>query len=596
MDLPQSKTDDCLLDLAESTDDLKNPPKPAYLTRFTKNVLPSEHQKYQPTVSQQPQKSDVPVTSNSLYSLQPPPPYKVPPTCNNHGSDSHKISTLSRRPSGISIIGYKYSQAVIQDPSTGRCLRICCEGWMAILKLIIALRAILARFVFLALTFILVNTVVRAKGEKIYWLLCLLMLPLLVDLCYSIRQVIAPRRSADSTEKWFTKCLLAFLFCACPPIWIAELHQLQIINEATETVINNPGLINPGEVIRLGNPWADAGLVYNEPGENLVIMGESIEDYLNATAIRNNITVKASDLQPRTRIKRSSEDILCGDEPHSEAGVSLPDFGFRSLRRGRGSHDELRYPTKEESLIQAVTLQHYPLKMRIRILEQLLLLSVIVGRWLLPRLGISRDQLSQLLLINIGNAADILELFEAFNEEAVRMNSSLRICILCLWQASLLQFCFNKTAVLERKHSSFQHQAALQVQSFSRSSTLNDFIVVERPQLPEEGQNSSIRRRHFCNCCPKDPSDDEVSGCAQLWFGTELWAICMSLILQDIPFLVLRLALVIFFNVRSYSNIFFTCKNSLLILLQVFRSVVILGEFRRNWRNANSDIPLILVP
>lgn len=246
-------------------------------------------------------------------------------------------------------------------------------------------------------------------------------------------------------------------------------------------------------------------------------------------------------------------------------------------------------------IYQAVTLQHYPLKMRVRIIEQLLLLSVIVGRWLLPRLGISRDQLSQLLLINIGNAADILELFEAFNEEAVRMNSSLRISILCLWQASLFQFCFNKTAVLERKNNCHS-QAPLQAQSFSRSSTLNDFIIVEQPQVYKKGQNSSSRRRHFCQCCPNDASDIEVSGCGQLWFGTELWAIFMSLILQDVPFLVLRLTLVIYFNVRSYSNIFFTCKNSLLILLQVFRSVVIIGEFRRNWRNANSDIPLILVP
>ncbi|VEL17672.1 unnamed protein product, partial [Protopolystoma xenopodis] len=83
----------------------------------------------------------------------------------------------------------------------------------------------------------------------------------------------------------------------------------------------------------------------------------------------------------------------------------------------------------------------------------MLLLIVIMGRWLLPRDGISRDQLSQLLLINIGTAADILEIFEAFNEEEVRQNQLLRILILTLWQASLLQFCFNKTATrTPRRH------------------------------------------------------------------------------------------------------------------------------------------------
>ena len=220
-------------------------------------------------------------------------------------------------------------------------------------------------------------------------------------------------------------------------------------------------------------------------------------------------------------------------------------------------------------------------------MEQLLLLSVIVGRWMLPRLGISRDQLSQLLLINIGNAADILELFEAFNEEAVRMNASLRICILCLWQASLLQFCFNKTATLERPN-----QAPSQPQGPSRSTTFNEFLSGEQIQVHPEGF-TAVERRHFCDCCPPGRG---VSGCEQLWFGTELWALFMSLILQDVPFLVLRLTLVMHYKVRSYSNIFFTCKNTLLILLQVFRSMVILSVFRRDWNNAKSDIPMILVP
>ena len=43
-------------------------------------------------------------------------------------------------------------------------------------------------------------------------------------------------------------------------------------------------------------------------------------------------------------------------------------------------------------------------------MHQLLLFIVIIGRWLLPTgEGISRDQLSQLLLVFIGIAADILE-------------------------------------------------------------------------------------------------------------------------------------------------------------------------------------------
>ena len=58
----------------------------------------------------------------------------------------------------------------------------------------------------------------------------------------------------------------------------------------------------------------------------------------------------------------------------------------------------------------------------IRTLEQLLLLLLIMGRWILPKGKLTHDQLSQLLLVYIGTAADIVEFFEAFKEEKVFIN------------------------------------------------------------------------------------------------------------------------------------------------------------------------------
>ena len=55
----------------------------------------------------------------------------------------------------------------------------------------------------------------------------------------------------------------------------------------------------------------------------------------------------------------------------------------------------------------------------VRTLEQLLLLILILGRWMLPKGKLTHDQLSQLLLVYIGTAADIVEFFEAFNEDKV---------------------------------------------------------------------------------------------------------------------------------------------------------------------------------
>ena len=42
-------------------------------------------------------------------------------------------------------------------------------------------------------------------------------------------------------------------------------------------------------------------------------------------------------------------------------------------------------------------------------LHQVLLFVLVIGRWLLPKGDITRDQLSQLLLVFIGVGADILE-------------------------------------------------------------------------------------------------------------------------------------------------------------------------------------------
>jgi hypothetical protein len=48
------------------------------------------------------------------------------------------------------------------------------------------------------------------------------------------------------------------------------------------------------------------------------------------------------------------------------------------------------------------------------VIEQLLMLILIIGRWMLPKGGLTKDQLSQLLLVYIGTAADIIEFFDTF--------------------------------------------------------------------------------------------------------------------------------------------------------------------------------------
>jgi len=55
----------------------------------------------------------------------------------------------------------------------------------------------------------------------------------------------------------------------------------------------------------------------------------------------------------------------------------------------------------------------------------------------------------------------------------------------------------------------------------------------------------------------------------------ELYQILVSLLMQDGPFLILRLYLIIRLNVSSEMNIFFTCKNAIVSLLLVYRLLIL---------------------
>ncbi|CAL8073639.1 unnamed protein product [Calicophoron daubneyi] len=441
-----------------------------------------------------------------------------------------------------------------------RCGNLVIRAWLAFVSLVIAIRAILVRMVYVCFTCITIVIVVTEKRDANYWFLCILIVPLLIDLVLAIKAHLDPNTTPWAVSKWFSLCAFAYLICACPPIWIIELHHMDQVNNAT--AMEKLQALNRTVTVTTPSWLPSIRLPENE---SVMIMGDDIEKYILETELGPGNYAE----EELTRVRR---DIN---------GLSL----------------------------QALQLKNFSLKEKIRILEQLLLLSVIIGRWLMPREGMTWDQLSQLLLINIGNAADILDIFEAFNEDVVRQNDYLRAIILCLWQASLLQFCFNKTAVREtpterlnsRSFSSSRSVLALSTQQQQRPqrspnpSEHRDAILFTLSQQTPEMNSSSC----CCRCSrsqqtsgdilQEEAKDLDLCPCGRLicflyrdrpclCCETELWAIGMSLILQDIPFLTMRLTLILAYNVRSYSNLFFTCKNSLLILLQLFRSVVIVAE------------------
>eukprot|EP00095_Tigriopus_kingsejongensis_P008487 maker-scaffold18_size714446-snap-gene-5.17 protein:Tk08487 transcript:maker-scaffold18_size714446-snap-gene-5.17-mRNA-1 annotation:"hypothetical protein DAPPUDRAFT_55716" len=162
------------------------------------------------------------------------------------------------------------------------------------------------------------------------------------------------------------------------------------------------------------------------------------------------------------------------------------------------------------------------------IIEQFLMLILIIGRWMLPKGDLTRDQLSQLLLVYIGTAADIIEFFDSFKDEKVNTNKVLCIMVLSIWSWSLLQFTFVLTATKGRKTRITQE---------------------EKPKRLERAKEI---------CCSID-----------------VWGILINIILQDAPFFVFRVMLIAYYRLISYMNIFFTCKNTLVITLQFYRLFVV---------------------
>ncbi|XP_018616404.1 transmembrane protein 26 isoform X3 [Scleropages formosus] len=119
-------------------------------------------------------------------------------------------------------------------------------------------------------------------------------------------------------------------------------------------------------------------------------------------------------------------------------------------------------------------------------LHQILLILLIVGKWLLPiGVGVTRDELSQLLLIFVGTAADILEFTSETLSDVKENNPQLVYIILAVWTWSMLQF------------------------------PLHLSVLSSKPENSQETAGSSFLRSH----------------------RTDLWNIVESLFIQDGPFL-----------------------------------------------------------
>ncbi|XP_036397253.1 transmembrane protein 26b [Megalops cyprinoides] len=162
-------------------------------------------------------------------------------------------------------------------------------------------------------------------------------------------------------------------------------------------------------------------------------------------------------------------------------------------------------------------------------LHQILLILVIVGKWLLPLGGgVTRDELSQLLLIFVGTAADILEFTSETLSDIKENSPTIVYIILAVWTWSMLQFPLHLSVLNSRREES------------------------------DDGQSDSFLKSH----------------------RTDIWNIVESLFIQDGPFLLVRLTVMTYFEVFHQMLVFFTIKNLLVVILNLYRLVVICQDYR----------------
>ncbi|XP_023695956.2 transmembrane protein 26 [Paramormyrops kingsleyae] len=160
-------------------------------------------------------------------------------------------------------------------------------------------------------------------------------------------------------------------------------------------------------------------------------------------------------------------------------------------------------------------------------LHQILLILLIVGKWLLPKGGsVTRDGLSQLLLIFVGVAADILEFTSEILSDVKESRPEFVYIILGVWTWSMLQFPFHVT------------------------------VVIPGSADATEDQSMSCLRRRF----------------------SDIWGITESVLTQDGPFLVVRLLVMIKYKVFHQMLVFFTIKNFLVVILNFYRLYAIMSE------------------
>lgn len=258
-------------------------------------------------------------------------------------------------------------------------------------------------------------------------------------------------------------------------------------------------------------------------------------------------------------------------------------------------------------------------------MEQALVLILVIGRWLLPKGDISRDQLSQLLLIYIGTAADIMEFTEIIKEDDIRKTNPKMLqnhhfvnAVILFWSVSLFQFPLTIYAMersaqrLEKEKAELEEQLK-KIKEEKDGRRRRNQVAPSRALYTNKKNNNQdskerdeIRVRYIQTKFGLEIKPEMTSGtsideeeatthapqgrCKRCWHKltegldnvatkmqdyTELVSLLIPMLMQDGPFLIIRLIVIAYYKVYHDTLYFLTVKNALVVMLQVYRIFVL---------------------
>ena len=241
--------------------------------------------------------------------------------------------------------------------------------------------------------------------------------------------------------------------------------------------------------------------------------------------------------------------------------------------------------------------------MKALVIEQTGVLMLIIGRWTLPKGSISRNQFSQILLIYIATAADIVEFSEVYTIEIVRERSDRAKIyneVMGVWGWSVMQFSLTialpedglKQEDEEDENSanakwrqtnrvapiSYQHYKAMLTKGWDAEAQKNGtpkgvqwrggkYEISRDERSKSEGQ---VDANENTGCCI---GKGEWKEC--LARNMELITCLIPVLMQDGPFFGYRMVLIIRYKVITPMIILLTVKNALVIIVQIYRIVIL---------------------